>query len=290
MIAETLKQNRPHLSPSSIKTYVSILGNLYCYVTKKPDPDDEIVEFFVKHPKETLAYLRDRPPERRKTQLAALVVLTEKHPTAELYRKIMLDDARKANDKEKDQEMTESQRANWVTQEELGKIHARLDKDTRSLITKETLMPAEFQRLQNFIILSLYFYQLPRRLQDYTEMKLRDAGEKDNTIEKGSFHFRTYKTAKHHGEEIVKLNPKMKYLLDKWKKINESEWMLVGMTGKKFSSSQLQQRLNAILGRKASVNILRHSYLSEKSRGDGSQPGATGAVHQERVIFIFRTR
>ena len=267
MIAETLKANRPHLSPSSIKTYVSILGNLYCYITKKPDPDDEVVDFFVKHPKETIAYLRSREPSRRKTQLAALVVLTEKFPTAELYRKLMLDAARIHNDKEKDQEKTETQRENWVSQEELTKIHARLDKDTRSLLTKEKLTPAEFQRLQNFLILSLYFYQPPRRLQDYTEMKLREAGEKDNTIEKGAFHFRSYKTAKFHGEEVVKLNPKLKYLLDKWKKINEGEYLLVGLTGKKFSSSQLQQRLNAILGRKASVNILRHSYLSERYKG-----------------------
>jgi len=264
-IKETVKKNRPSLSDSSIKTYTSIISNLYKYMKKTQDLDG-CVEFFQKHPKDVLEYLKEKDGSKRKTQLASLVVLTEKTPAVEIYRKKMLDDAHSYNDKEKDQEKTEAQKENWITQDELKTIYADLDKDTRPLLSKASLKPAEFQRLQNFVILSLYVLQPPRRLQDYTEMKIKGEIDKakDNYIDKSKFVFNKYKTAKQHGKEEISINPKLKFILDKWKKLNPHDWLLVGMTDKKFSSSQLQQRLNSILGKKASVNILRHSFLSDK--------------------------
>jgi len=264
-IKETVKKNRPSLSDSSVKTYTSIISNLYKYMKKTQDLDG-CVEFFQKHPKDVLEYLKEKDGSKRKTQLASLVVLTEKTPAVEIYRKKMLDDAHSYNDKEKDQEKTEAQKENWITQDELKTIYADLDKDTRPLLSKASLKPAEFQRLQNFVILSLYVLQPPRRLQDYTEMKIKGEIDKakDNYIDKSKFIFNKYKTAKQHGKEEIAITPKLKFILDKWKKLNPHDWLLVGMTDKKFSSSQLQQRLNSILGKKASVNILRHSFLSDK--------------------------
>lgn len=260
---ETIKKNRPNLSESSVKTYMSILSNLYKNITKQKELGN-VIDFFTKHSKEVLAFLKDTPSSTRKTKLAALVVLCEKLACAEVYRKQMLDDAHKYNDREKDQEKTESQRENWVEQADLKKIYDELDKDTRPLLSKTQLKPAEFQRLQNFIILSLYVLQPPRRLQDYTEMKLKNFDDTDNYINKTKFVFNKYKTAKFSGKEEIPINPKLKFILDKWKKINPHDYLLIGSTDKKFSSSQLQQRLNSILGKKASVNILRHSFLSDK--------------------------
>jgi integrase len=263
-IKDTITKNRPNIAASSVKTYCSIVSNLYKYMKKTQDLDG-CVDYLTKHPKEVLDYLKEKDGSKRKTQLASLVVLTEKHPrTAELYRKQMLDDAHKHNDKEKDQEKTESQKENWISQEELKKIYGDLDKETRPLLSKTSLKPNEFQRLQNFVILSLYVLQPPRRLQDYTEMRIKNATEDENFISKTKFIFNKYKTAKHHGKEEIPINPKLKFILDKWKKLNPNDYLLVGMTDKKFSSSQLQQRLNSILGKKASVNILRHSFLSDK--------------------------
>jgi integrase len=263
-IKETIKKNRPHIAESSVKTYSSIVSNLYKYITKEKDVGDA-VGFFNKHSKDVINYLKNTEPSTRKTKLAALVVLCEKQPCVEVYRKQMLDDAHKYNDREKDQEKTETQRENWIEQDELKKIYDELDKDTRPLLSKATLKPSEFQRLQNFVILSLYVLQPPRRLQDYTEMKLKNIDEKtDNYINKTKFVFNKYKTAKFSGKEEITINPKLKFILDKWKKLNPYDYLLVGSTEKKFSSSQLQQRLNSILGKKASVNILRHSFLSDK--------------------------
>jgi len=260
-----IRDNRPKIADSSLKTYASILSNLYKRVAKDEDVS-KCFDYFSKNPKDVLSHLKDIDPSKRKTILASLVVLTESNEkAADLYRKQMLDDKGKYDDDQKDQKMSDSQRENWVTQEEVAKLYDQMDKENRAFLSREKLRPAEFQQVQNWLILALYHLQAPRRLKDYTEMKLRNIDEeKDNFVKANNLVFNQYKTAKTHGKETVAMNPKLKFIINKWKVINPNEYMLVSGAGKKLTSSQLQQRLNQILGKKASVNILRHSFLSEK--------------------------
>jgi len=260
-----IRDNRPKIADSSLKTYASILSNLYKRVAKDEDVG-KCFDYFSKNPKEVLAHLKDIDSSKRKTILASLVVLTEPNEkAADLYRKQMLDDKGKYDDEQKDQKMSESQRENWVTQEEVTKLYDQMDKENRAFLSREKLRPAEFQQVQNWLILALYHLQAPRRLKDYTEMKLRNIDEeKDNFVKANNLVFNQYKTSRTHGRETVAMNPKLKFIINKWKVINPNEYLLVGGTGKKITSSQLQQRLNQILRKKASVNILRHSFLSEK--------------------------
>jgi integrase len=264
-LREKIRENRPKIADSSLKTYTSIISNLYKRVAKNDDVG-KAYDFFTKNVKEVLSHLKDTDSSKRKTVLASLVVLTEPNEkAADLYRKQMLDDKNKYDDDQKDQKMTDSQRENWVTQEEVTKLYDQLDKENRPFLTRDKLRPSEFQTVQNWLILALYHLQAPRRLKDYTEMKLRNIDEeKDNYVKANTLVFNQYKTAKTHGKEVIPMNAKLKFILNKWKTLNPHEYMLVGATGKKLTSSQLQQRLNQILGKKASVNILRHSFLSEK--------------------------
>ena len=221
-LRKQLKDNRPKISDSSIRTYSSIVSNLYRYMNDDLHKSlDGALEFFEKNPKKVLEYLKDKEGSKRKTILAALVVLTgHKENVSEQYRKTMLDDAHKYNDGEKDQKKSESQEKNWITQEELKKIYDELQKDTKNLLTKESITPADFQRLQNYVILSLYTLQPPRRLMDYTEMRLHGEIDKveDNFIDKSKFVFNKYKTSKFTGKEEVSINPKLKFILNKWNK------------------------------------------------------------------------
>ena len=292
-LRKQLKENRPKISDSSIRTYSSIVSNLFRYMHDDLHKSlDGALEFFEKEPKKVLTFLKDKEGSKRKTILAALVVLTlHKEDVSEQYRKTMLDDARKYNDDEKDQEKSSSQKKNWISQEELKKIYDELAKDTKNLLKKDSLTPTEFQRLQHYVILSLYTLQPPRRLMDYTEMKLNNVDkEKDNYIEKKNMIFNKYKTSKFSGKEEVPMNPKLKYILDKWKKVNPSEYLLVGTNNKKLTSSQLQQRLNTILGRQASVNILRHSFLSDKYKDidiRDMEKTATAMGHSKEQAMLY---
>ena len=93
-IENQIKEKRPNLSASSLKTYVSILFNLH----KKLNPDNDDINFFDKD-EEILEHLKDKPPSSRKTVLSALFVLTGK---AE-YNKVMLEDCRHTNNQYREQ-------------------------------------------------------------------------------------------------------------------------------------------------------------------------------------------
>ena len=96
-------------------------------------------------------------------------------------------------------------------------------------------------------------------------MKIKNIDkEKDNYIDKGFFVFNSYKTAKYYGSQRIAISNKLKVLLRKWIKLNPTDHLLFDTHFNALTPVQLTQRLNKIFGKKASINILRHSYLSEK--------------------------
>ncbi len=70
-LRDRIKKNRSNLSDSSIKTYVSILKNLFY---KAHDKTNKINPDWFDNEKEVLNLLKDKTPETRKTQLACLIV------------------------------------------------------------------------------------------------------------------------------------------------------------------------------------------------------------------------
>lgn len=262
-IAETLKTNRPNITDSSLKTYVSILNGMYKKINGGGDPN---VKFFLEKSNEVMKHLEKVPFNTRKTKLASLVSLCgDNEECASKYRKMMLEDIKTYNDKEKTQEMTETQKDNWITQEELMKIYHDLHKDAYHLFNKSKLTKREMMRLQDLVTLSLYVLAPPRRLKDYTQFKLYNYDENDNHLGKGrSMIFNDYKTKKTYGRQEVSISPKLYNIIKKWGKKHDNEYLLFSENGKPLTEPQLTLRLNKILGKKASVNILRHSYISEK--------------------------
>jgi len=76
--------------------------------------------------------------------------------------------------------------------------------------------------------------------------------------------FNSYKTAKTYQQQELAIPPELLKILNKWIKINPTEYLLFDSNSKKLSNVKIAQRLNKIFGKKASVNQLRHSYLSDK--------------------------
>ena len=68
-ISAAVEKQRPHLNPSSVKTYTSILFNL----SKRLDPDNDDMKFFDDDAK-IIESLKDKTPQTRKTVLAALFI------------------------------------------------------------------------------------------------------------------------------------------------------------------------------------------------------------------------
>jgi integrase len=125
----------------------------------------------------------------------------------------------------------------------------------------------DLQEIENYIIICLLggIYIPPRRSKDYVDFKISNIDkDKDNYFDGNYFIFNSYKTAKTYGQQKVEVPKELKTILKKWIKSNPSEYLLFDSQLNKLSNVKLNQRLVKIFGKKAGVNQLRHTYLSEK--------------------------
>lgn len=259
-ILNYIKEKRPNISNSSLKTYESILRNLY---DKIWDTEEYQLNKFDKESDKVLKYLKDLPSNKRKTILSALVVITDN----KAYRELMLDDIKEYNKEEAKQSKTSSQKDNWVEKNDLDKLVKSLRNTANLLYKKDKLTNTDLQEIQNYIILCLYSgeYIPPRRSKDYVNFKIKNIDkEKDNYMNKNEFVFNSYKTAKTYGQQKVEIPKELKTILNKWIKVNPTEYLLFDTSLNHLSNVKLNQRLNKLFGKKAGVNMMRKSYLSSK--------------------------
>ena len=257
-LAAELKKLRPTLSEGSLKTYTSILRSLHSKIfggsIEKKDYDES---------KKILEFLKDLPPNKRKTILSALVVISNNND----YRKEMLCDIKEYTADTKKMEKTQSQEANWVTQDEIKSIFNEHKQDAMSCYKKSKLNMTDLQAIQQYIILCLMsgIFIPPRRSLDWTEFKVQNIDkEADNYLDKTVFVFNKYKTAKFYNEQRVDCPKELLSILKKWIKTNNNEFLLFDSNGEKLTSVKLNQRLEKIFGKKCSVNLLRHSFLTDR--------------------------
>jgi len=258
-IKEFIFEKRSTLSKSSINTYASILKNLY---KKVFDDTDYNLNKFEK-PEPVLEYLKDMPPNKRKTILSALVVITNE----KAYRDLMMEDVRDYNKEIDTQTKTETQKENWINGDGIQDIYNELKTNADALYKKKSLTPSDLQQIQNYIILSVLsgIYVPPRRSKDFVDFKIKNIDKtKDNYLDKNKMIFNSYKTAKTYGQQSVEIPKELKSILTKWIKINPTEYFLFDQNMNQLSSVKLNQRMNKIFGKKISVNAMRHSFLTDK--------------------------
>jgi len=259
-IKEYIHSKRPTLSNSSLTTYASILRSLY----RKVFGDGKIVWDKFEDTQKVLTFLDDVPPNKRKTILSALVIVTDNKK----YRDQMLADVRDYNKELSTQELTPEQQKNWVTSKDIADVFADLKREADMVLKKKTnLKPSDFQTVQNYIIVALLggLYIPPRRSKDYCDFKIKNVDpNKDNHFVKKVMRFVSYKTAKTYGTQDVPIAVPLTTILNKWLKINPTDWLLFDSNMNKLTPVKLNQRFNKIFNGKVSVNQMRHTYLTEK--------------------------
>lgn len=275
LIKSKLLENRPNLSAGSVKTYVSILANLH---DKVFNSEEQSLDDFL-NKRKVMEYLEDVQGSKRKTILASLVVLLGEQTPLE-YQRTMSSDSKEYNEQETKQEKTEKQEENWIEQDELNeKINQYEINFKRLMKNKDSIGMNELQEIQQYILLCLVSgkYFPVRRSLDWTEMKLKNSSEQDNEIQFGrgknsnKFIFRRYKTDKVFGVQEVIIPTELKKILMKWVEVlnrvcPDNEYLLVDSKCQKLIPVKITQRLNKIFGKSASINILRHSYVSDRTR------------------------
>lgn len=261
---QIIKEKRPTISESSLKTYNSILRSLYKKVFGKINKNGSInlAEDF-NNVKPVLEHLEGLEPNKRKTILSALVVITDKKE----YRDLMLDDIKDYNKTISKQEKNEKQEESWIEKDTVKELLNNLEANAKLLYKKKVLSVSDLQEIQNYIIISLLggIYIPPRRSKDYVDLKINNIDkEKDNFIDKNKFVFNSYKTAKTYGQQTVEIPKELKTILNKWIKVNPTDYLLFDSNKEKLSNVKLNQRLNKLFGKKVSVNQLRKTYLTTK--------------------------
>jgi len=258
-LSKILKEKRPNVTESTIKTYKSLLTNLFklCYgkdgdMTLNHFDDDKVI----------LPHLIDLPVNSRKTKLAALIVLTGNKE----YSKQMTLDIQSLLNNNLKQEKNQKQIDNMISPEELQTIYNRVETNAKVHLQKKEFNNNDFDAIQNWILLALTsgLFIAPRRSADWN-MKWRNYdSDKDNyvDIKNSQFVFNSYKTAKLYGKTMVDIPKPLKLILNKWFKINPTDFILFDSTKQYLDSPQITHKLNNIFGKKISTSMLRHIYLT----------------------------
>lgn len=256
-----IKEKRPTLSESSVKTYTSTLTPLYKRIwTNDKDIDPSK---FANNVDMVLDFCKDIDPKYRRTIMSALVVITGDNK----YREQMWKDKEVTEKKLQEQTKTEDQKENWVETDDISTIWDQLKKNALSTYKKKVFTPTDLQEIQKYILVSLMggIYIPPRRAKDYFDFKIKNIDrEKDNYMDKNELVFNSYKTAKTYGEQRVSIPKELKSVLTKWIKINPTDYLFFDYNSNQLDAIKMNQRLHAIFKKKVGINQLRKTYLSSK--------------------------
>jgi integrase len=267
-IKKLIKQNRPNLSDSSIKTYVSILKNLYFKVF--PSDEDISISKYDDKADEVLKYLKSVEPLKRKTVLASLVVLTGN----DKYQKQMMEDIEDSKSEIYNQIKNDKQNESWIDTQEISEFFEIYKTQAKKLYRIKEKSMEDLQQIQNFIILALLsgLFIPPRRLKDYCDFKIIEPNQNvDNYKHKNTFVFNSFKTSKTYIQQVVPIPSELGRIINRWIKVNPTEYLLFDNNGNKLSNVQLVQRLNKIFNGNISVNQLRHTYMTDKYKSTSEQ-------------------
>lgn len=217
------------------------------------------------NPEKVIEFLKEKYESINgiKTRLSALFVITNN----KAYHTDMMTNIQKYNTETNKQEKNEKQKENWMTAQEIENIYDNMETSIKPLWKKKNLSTKELMKIQDFVILSLFTLIPPRRAMDFVFFKINNIDtNKDNFIKGNSLVFNTYKTSTQKGQQTIKIPKELKSLLTKYIKLisDKSDYLLFNNKIEQLSIPNFTLRLNKIFGKKVSVNMLRHIYLSEK--------------------------
>ena len=283
-IKELIENDRPNITESSIKTYLSNLKKLGITTVdniKKLNDVEEILES-----------IKDMKITQQRNLLSAILVIIKASGEAsdkyEKYRETVFDLGVEYSAQLAKNEKTPKQEANWTTLEALKKITRKHIKNNPG---KQTTM-----------ISALYTYQPPTRL-DYNSVELvktdKDLDPKQNYLLIKSarnkvFIFNDYKTSKKYGQTRIPVSKPLNAVINKFLKINPNRKYLLQQKrdNKPLTRNQLGKAIPQVFkdtGKNITLNIIRHVFVSEnvdleavkKHQDIASKMMHSGALQQE---------
>ena len=262
------KKNRPAISMNTIKSYSTSLRQLAKKIGKKIETPKDIINNI----DDIIKAYEDVKFNSRKTHISALISFVdnntdESKEVLSKLRKLLISDVKTYNDFIDSQEKSPEQMENWIEWDDVIKRYQSFEKEVAPLwkLKAEDLNKSNYNKLKMFVLLSCYVLIPPRRALDYTSFKIRNYDtNKDNYMKGKKFIFNNYKTAKTYGTNEVDINTKLFSIIKKWMAMNPADYLISGNNDKykPISAPQLTNMLNTFFDKRVSVNILRHSFLT----------------------------
>jgi len=171
------------------------------------------------------------------------------------------------NLKLKDQtDKTETENENWISQDNLKEVYDKL----KSNYTKNN------KAFQDYLILSLYYLNPPRRNKDYSLLKVvtvyNDKLPNEYNyydMKNKKFIFNNYKTAKKYNKQEIDVNEELSNIINEYikeLKIKNNDYLLYNLMSNEplLSTNAITLILNRIFNKKIGSSMLRKLYLSNR--------------------------
>jgi len=270
------------LSESSIKMYVRNLEKL--------NDDMPLKNLnFLKNREEIMEKLKDYKENTIRGYIISIcsVLSTDlttksKKKLYDEYFKIMIDKNKSLKGVMEENKKSENQKNNWIEWGDIKEIYDNLSDKVDKIKVNREINESNYNTILSFMILSLYYFNPPRRNLDYQKMYI--VKSYNNTLpndtnyldyDNKEFIFNVYKTSKKEGQQRVPISPQLfdvigiyfKYHpLIKGKKIPKipTPFLVYYNGGLLDKVNSITRILNKIFGKSVGSSMLRHSFLSNK--------------------------
>jgi hypothetical protein len=179
---------------------------------------------------------------------------------------------------------SETQLKNWISQDEIIQIYNELKNKAEPLFSLKKITSKEWDTILNYVILSLYVLQAPRRNIDYQKMLVNKTSNFENNEDYKNFNyyiypnqkflFFCYKTAGTYNMQEFVISDDLQKILLKYLKIHplrkeNNYYLLVNSEGDALTSiNSITRILNKIFNRKIGSSMLRNIYLTDKYKDE----------------------
>lgn len=287
-LKDKIKVLKPNLKDNSVNLYLTNLKKIYrdieCDGKKEAICNFDNLNFLDDFDR-VMESLADENTNTTKNRLIAIVVslqATKANPKlVERYTKEMIELANQSNENYRRQEKTEKQKENWVDYGDLvhlaNEMLSRLKK--HSILTKEELTRAEYNLLQEYILLRFYL-SFPLR-NDLADVRIIDSKEKDDKKDNFllvdedniSLILNDYKTAKTFGSQEYKIDKKFSKIIRIFLKHNKSGFFITKSNRTEaITPNGITKLLNRLFKREVdktiSTSMIRHITATHDRKND----------------------
>jgi len=287
LLIEHIQKLKPKLKINSIQTYITNLYKICRELGNKSKKDCDLGDLsFLNNFDAVMKTIKDETLNTRKNRLIAIVVslkaIDADKELIEKYSEEMTKLAEESEERVKRQKLSDKQRQNWVSYEQLIKLTEKLFDEIKKeeILKKEKLTRGEYTLLQDYILLRLYLTFTWRN--DFADMKIIKSERQDDNknnfllLKKGvpdKFILNQYKTDSKYGKKSVKIPQSLAKVIKKFLKFNKSGYFLTLQDGiRPINSNGITKALNRLfekhLGKTIGSSLLRHIIISYYRQND----------------------